>query len=314
MYDDLNVTNESLGAVGSVNSVMTEDRCKLISNNDIILFEYYVNDVNSSLKGKFMDSAYIEMMLSKVIQMCKNKKLLFILLYHGEKVDEFLNSDVHKIYMKCIKKFNISFIDCLELFKTDKMWNESANGYLDFCQESGPIHHNDYASRIIEKEVYRRIKNNEINTIRKTPSSEINFKTIQAKNFENKLNFQNKIFTRDYIEFNEIEILFEEAVKSYALEHIIDIDTEDVHITTESMESNLQLIQRKLLKCPNKFTDSGKSQIWIASFTTPNTNYIKIKSKSKIKLISLLVSDTKNFSIKLDNNHVSYKDINDSIT
>lgn len=303
-YGNYLIENRAIGGTNSIHGLLQIKKHNAIFNNDIIIFEYFINDSNYYYRG-ISNIDIIYNTLNYIIYNCfiNKKKLLFIFVYNTDHVDKYNTSPIYKLYKDLVKKFNISSIDSYEILKNFDNWKETL-----YRNEN---HINHQGMEIIAENVHKLIQDG-INNIKVD-----NLKNLKNSTFDNltllKLdelditcdNFSNSLVNVNFTTINNsIKLEFNEPVVLLAIEYICDKKSGYIEVN-----NNKRTIQKNLLKYDDYVLVRNKKMLTIVTFN----NLVFNESKDYlIKSIDLKNVDQKIFD-KEDVSSKFYEILDDNL-
>ena len=312
-YGNYTIENRAIGGTNSIHGLLQIKKYNVILNNDLIIFEYFINDSNYYYRG-ISNIEIISKTLYYIIYNCfiYKKKLLFIFVYNSEHVKKYDTSPIYKLYKDLVKKFNISSIDSYEILKNFDNWKK-----LLYRNEN---HINHEGMDIIAENVHNLIQN-DVNIIKVD-----NLKSLKDSTFDNltllKLdeldikcdNFSNSLVNVNFTTINNsIKLEFNEPVVLLAIEYICDKKSGYIEV-----DNNKKTIQKNLLKYDDYVLVRNKKMLTIVTFNNlvfnESKNYL-IKSID-LKNLNQKIFDKEDVSSKfyeiLDDNPISEDNSNNN--
>ena len=277
------INNYAIGGTTSIVSLIQNEFYKICENSDVILFEYYLNDIQrfrSSNNSVDKIENSLKAFLNKVAKY--NKKIIFILITHLNytKFNQILDT-----YNKIIQLYDITYIDVWKLLiNKDKRKYYMDKGHL-----------NKKGMEILAKKIEYLIQNNKINNIHKNYSSL--YDSCKYLHFvENTIRFKNSLIDIQYLPIHDkYKIDFDKNVDILAIDYLCDVN----HGFIEFI-SNDQIIRKNTMQYKSIVVLRKK----------PMRSILTFYNKFKKHVNKLLIKHIKNKDIKTyDKNNKKHKHI-----
>lgn len=273
---DFKFENRAVGGTNSIYALIQLYKYNLFDSNDIVIFEYFVNDMNHYFQ-QVNHIGRVHRTLLEIIRLCieHNKKLLFILNYNQLYMlkNKFIESPMYRKYQDILERYGVPYIDtfCL-LAKTQENW-------IDFFEDS--MHLNERGMQLLAQEVKRRLR-----TLPSLFYDETldyrgfnGVKILQMNDtFENVSNMTNSLISVDYAEINDkMTLRFDKKTSILALEYLCDKHSGYIEICNGDT-----IIQKNTLKNESFVLDAGKSMV---SLVTLNRKQFEASDCYTIRMI-----------------------------
>ena len=261
----INIENRGVGATNSIYGLINIIKYDLISRNDILIFEYFINDNNHYFQG-INDVNRVQKTLIQIIDMCIkcNTKLLFILIYNRCHLlqNKYEASPMFLKYKSIIDIYNVPYIDMhekmLEAFGDDWHLHYSGDAHLS---EAGHELLSDEIVKLLprqkkgRKEISPRLPSLE----RAKDQNYEGFKSINVLSICDFISPQqmktitNSLVNLQYYTISEsVEIEFDDETEILAMEYICD--TASGYISVEGINHrppsliNKTIIQKQIIQ------------------------------------------------------------------
>jgi len=128
------INNKGIGATNSIYALINIIKYDLIKQNDLLIFEYFVNDNNHYFQG-INNVKRICKTLAEIVNMCIKwkTKLLFVLIYNKnhQLENKYETSPVYQLYKNIIEKYRIPSIDMYDVLysKFNDKWVTHSGEY-----------------------------------------------------------------------------------------------------------------------------------------------------------------------------------------
>lgn len=270
-YGNYTIENRAIGGTNSIHGLLQIKKYKVILNNDLIIFEYFINDSNYYYRG-ISNIEIINKTLNYIIYNCfiNKKKLLFIFVYNSEHIEKYNTSPIYKLYKDLVKKFNISSIDSFEILKNFDNWKSNL-----YRNEN---HINHQGMEFIAEKVHQTITNglndikiNDVKELKKLSFDKLTLLKLDELDIISN-NFSNSLVNVNFCTINDsIKLEFNKPVILLAIEYICDKNTGYIEIN-----NNNTCIQKNLLKYDDFVLVKNKKMLTIVTFN----NLVFNESKS----------------------------------
>jgi len=279
LNDKFIFTNKAVGASNSIFSLVQNLKFNLIADNDVLIFEYFVNDCNHDVI-KINNIDRIHKTIIEIINTCQqhNTQILFVMIYN---IEYFRNGEYKELlsyhkYFELIDKYKIPYID------SNSLLAPHCDGQLEtFYQD--PTHLNTAGMKIVAQEIIGKLNHGNL-----YPSYKIDEKgfdglclqSIPAQLRELTKNFSNSLINTDYVEINNESILFiefDKATSILAIEYLCDEYSGYIEI-----RNTHSAIQKNTLKDEKLFLEKGKT---LAGIVTFNAKQFTLSTKYNIRTI-----------------------------
>ncbi len=285
----INIENRGVGATNSIYGLINIIKYNLISRNDILIFEYFINDNNHYFQG-INDVNRVQKTLIQIIDMCIkcDTKLLFVLIYNRCHLlqNKYEASPMFLKYKNIIDTYNVPYIDMhdkmVEAFGDDWHVHYSGDAHLS---EAG----HELLSEEIVKLLPRQKKGKEKNS--KLPSLERvkdqNYEGFKSINVLSICDFispqQTKTITNSLVNLQyytvpeSVEIEFDDETEILAMEYICDtasgyISVEGINQSPPSLTGKQmirkQIIQKNTLKKEKFVLEKMKKMASLVTFNS----------------------------------------------
>jgi len=272
-------TNKAIGATNSIYSLVQNLKFDLIAQNDLLIFEYFVNDCNFDVQ-KINNIDRIHKTLIEILKVCQTNKtkVLFVMIYNIEDFQSGAYDTLasYQKYVELIHLYDVPYIDSNELFAT-----HSDDSLDTFYQDSTHLNHRGMS--ILSEEIVRRVDGEDLHLCRDV--NEVGFNGLSLQKIppfltNNTKNFSNSLINVDYIEVSEkaLTIEFDRETSILAIEYLCDEYSGYIEI-----ENTQGKIQKNTLKSENLIFEKGKK---LASIVTFNAIQFSPSNKYSIKIIS----------------------------
>lgn len=286
--EDFEFSNKAIGATNSIYSLIQNVKYRVIENNEILIFEYFVNDCNFAVNG-INNVSRVHRTIVELLRLCKesNTKLLFVLIYNFEHYSKGLyeNLDVYKEYFKMIKKYDISYVD-----SNDLLSKSGATSLESFYRD--PTHLNAKGMALLAEEVKRKIKSEDLNFVFDGDDFGFNGLSLhKVSNFfqESKRVFSNALVNLEFVElsFESLCIEFDKPTSILAVEYLCDKNSGFLEI-----KSTNEIIHKNTLKDEDFVLKNDKKMAAIVTFNTKSfsesrTYHFRNIGKSEVSALLL---------------------------
>lgn len=283
------IDNKAIGATSSIYGLLQIQKYDLIKKNDLLIYEYFVNDNNHFFQG-INSPERVKKTLTYIIQQCQlyQTHLLIIMIYN--KLDYtkhmYSTSPMFNMYIELIKQYQIPFIDMYHVFyrRVITRWTYY---YLD------DTHLNLAGMSILGDEILKRIPQlvlpisfslslslleaEEPNTLSLTSIPEL-FPDHPNINL-----LQNSLVNIAYLEITDtLQINFEKPTELMAIEYVCDQKAGYISISASNNisaknDKGEKIIQKNTLKQEDFVLKRNKSMVAVITFNKylfePATSY-----------------------------------------
>jgi hypothetical protein len=270
----------------SLYSLLQIHKYDLLQTNDVLIYEYFVNDNNHYFQGLNAPERVKKNLLT-VIQACiKNqKKLLIIMIYNraDQLAGKYSRSPIFTVYTDLIKYYNIPFIDMYYVF-----CRKALTKWVQYYKDD--THLNLAGMVLLKDEILAKLPTLAPPHIAPpilNPSVTDTYYQLcvvplvdrSTNIFQNKYSIktlQNSLVNIEYLVVTDsITVNFDKPAELLALEYVCDQRSGYIDISTNA--SNDNHIQKNTLKAENLVLLENKPMVAVITFNThtftPATSY-----------------------------------------
>ena len=302
------INNKGIGATNSIYALINIIKYDLIKQNDLLIFEYFVNDNNHYFQG-INNVERICKTLAEIINMCIKwkTKLLFVLIYNKnhQLENKYETSPVYQLYKNIIEKYRIPSIDMYDVLysKFNDKWHE-------YYQDKTHLSHEGHM--VLSEEIVNKIKDHENqlkylshadgkllnynnnhdddnnnNNNRVKGFNSVNVLEIAKYATQNSINnISNSLINLNYVTIDDaVDIEFDQNTEILAIEYICDAESGYIEVDGSGKKCNLKkvnVIQKNTLKKEKFVLEKMKK---MASLITFNSTIFAPSNKYTIKII-----------------------------
>lgn len=287
------IDNKAIGATSSIYGLLQIQKYDLIKENDLLIFEYFVNDNNHYFQG-INSVERVRKTLISIINQCikENKKMLIIMIYN--KADQSVNmikstnansnhcnsvlfsrysaSPMFNLYTDIIKTYEIPFIDMYHVF-----YRKVLGRWTYYYQDD--THLNLAGMTILKEEIMKKIPT--LQCITYKPNLDYNaydnlsLIQVAATIADNKdqRTFSNALVNIQYLIINDsLTLNFDAPTELLAIEYICDQQAGYIEVSTDKT-----VIQKNTLKEEDFVLKRNKTMVALITFNKrifePATSY-----------------------------------------
>jgi len=276
------IDNKAIGATSSIYGLLQIQKYDLIKQNDLLIFEYFVNDNNHYFQGINSVERVRKTLISIINQCIKGKtKLLIIMIYN--KADQSVNmykgtgtnasnnhcnsalfsrysaSPMFNLYTDIIKMYDIPFIDLYHVF-----YRKIRGRWTYYYQDD--THLNLAGMTILKEEIMKKIPT--LPCITYKPNLDykaydhLSLIQIAKADSKDQSTFSNALVNIQYLIVNDsLTLNFDAPTELLAIEYICDQQAGYIEISTDQM-----VIQKNTLKEEDFVLKRNKTMVALITF------------------------------------------------